>query len=217
MDIPDFSFLENIFSGKDIDCGECRVKKASVLITRLEDGKPVILHLCKECASKAIKKDKPEISVDLNLFMEKVTELADSVFGSGKSGIFDMNELISKTMEAVTMPAEEAPIPARTCSGCGTTSHDFRKTERLGCENCYKELFEVVEPAIQTIHGHLYHVGKAPVFKGERGHIRRKLRDLKYHLNLFIASEAYEEAAKIRDEISELEIQLETNSTIEKD
>lgn len=68
-----------------------------------------------------------------------------------------------------------------------------------------------LEPLLRRIHGSDTHVGKAPAGAGEKARMRRQLEDLRKQLSRAVSDEAYEEAAKIRDRIKEVEAKLRGN------
>jgi protein arginine kinase activator len=55
------------------------------------------------------------------------------------------------------------------------------------------------------VHGTVQHLGKGPVSDGEGFEARKALQELYLKLQKAIQSEAFEEAAKIRDRIKKME------------
>jgi protein arginine kinase activator len=91
------------------------------------------------------------------------------------------------------------------CSNCGLTYREFKKKGRLGCLNCYLTFKEKLFPLLKKIHGAVRHTGKSPLnLKGEIS-LQDRLRDLRERLERAIKLEEYEEAARLRDQIKELE------------
>ncbi|MEM8868018.1 MAG: UvrB/UvrC motif-containing protein [Verrucomicrobiota bacterium] len=91
------------------------------------------------------------------------------------------------------------------CPSCGYETSDFRQTGRLGCSHCYSVFAELVRPVLQDMHIGLKHTGKIPTKTLERRTFSDKINALKRSLEQAIAEEAYEDAAKYRDQIQALE------------
>lgn len=91
------------------------------------------------------------------------------------------------------------------CPVCGFTQADFKKTGRLGCSACYETFQEGLGALLKTMHKGTQHVGKAPRrFEAIRQN-EAKIQSLRQTLERVVASEQYEEAAGLRDEIRKLE------------
>ena len=102
---------------------------------------------------------------------------------------------------------EKSPSAIK-CPVCGFTQADFKKTARLGCSHCYSVFTEGIEPMLKNMHKGTAHTGKAPVaFRKFRLH-DEKIRTLQENLNKAIASEEFELAANLRDEIKKVEAEL---------
>ena len=95
----------------------------------------------------------------------------------------------------------EAPETGKTCPHCSQTAAAFRKTGKPGCPECYKVFGDEIKPLLSRIHGSQTHRGKAP----ENLVSKDKLADLRSRLQILVAEENYEEAARVRDEIRSLE------------
>lgn len=88
----------------------------------------------------------------------------------------------------------------RRCRTCGMTESELRRTARAGCADCYKNFADILTPYIHKLHGSTAHVGTTPAEEQSD-----PVAVLRTKLNDAIASEAYEEAARLRDEIRRLE------------
>lgn len=82
---------------------------------------------------------------------------------------------------------------------------EIAHTGKAGCPACYTTFYDRLLPSIQRIHGKAQHVGKISPRAGETVKRERELTDLKKQLADAIASQQYEECAKLRDRIQELE------------
>lgn len=106
-----------------------------------------------------------------------------------------MEQLMGMAMQPGT-PMTQGPI----CEHCGYTEAQFKKTGRLGCPECYRVFIMPKMDILNRIHGSIIHKGKVPKSTGDKA-IRKKVQDLKEKLKKLIEDEAYEEAARVRDEI----------------
>ena len=99
-----------------------------------------------------------------------------------------------------------AGISSHSCGCCGATFADVAETGKVGCAECYREFGAELLPYLKRIHGGVRHTGKVPgtkqlVIKEETGSVS----ELKAKLASLVATEKYEEAAVVRDEIKKLE------------
>ncbi|MCK4810410.1 MAG: UvrB/UvrC motif-containing protein [Candidatus Omnitrophica bacterium] len=92
-----------------------------------------------------------------------------------------------------------------SCPFCGLTFLEFKKKGRLGCGRCYETFKRKLLPLFKKIHGSVQHVGKSPQQIEPMFLFEKKMRELKDRLSRAVKLEEYEEAAKIRDQIREIE------------
>ncbi len=109
---------------------------------------------------------------------------------------FSLADLLSKTNIA-----PENGEPQITCPDCGLTTADFRRTGRLGCAACYQSFVPLVRPVLEDMHAGTQHKGKVPQVALSRQSSAAELQALENALQRAIAEEAYEDAAKYRDQI----------------
>jgi len=88
-----------------------------------------------------------------------------------------------------------------TCPDCGMSLSEFRSKGRFGCPRDYQVFRAHIEPLLLRVHNALEHKGRRP---GEDV-LTRQLSDLRSKLEEAVRAEAYENAARLRDEIQELE------------
>lgn len=95
--------------------------------------------------------------------------------------------------------------PAVVCPKCKTPLSEISENGKMGCGECYVTYEEYLLPTLKRIHGSTKHTGKVPK-RFSRG-IKKddELKSLKNQLDESIKSEEYENAAKIRDKIREIE------------
>ena len=85
-----------------------------------------------------------------------------------------------------------------TCPTCKSTLDFYRKTGRFACPDCYSAFSDSVESILKKIH-------KTSEHKGDMSSVPSKLDKLKLELRDAIETENFELAAKLRDEIKEME------------
>lgn len=93
------------------------------------------------------------------------------------------------------------------CTTCGASFSDICSTGKVGCADCYTQMYERLLPSLQRIHGKSRHVGKIPGTASQGAKRAHRLELLKKQLDDAVAKEEYETAARIRDEIRGLESQ----------
>jgi protein arginine kinase activator len=91
------------------------------------------------------------------------------------------------------------------CPACGFSQSDFKKTGRLGCPQCYETYAEGLAPMLSGMHKGTVHTGKRPVRMAVMLERRARLKGAETELRRAVAQEDYETAARLRDEIRELE------------
>ena len=103
------------------------------------------------------------------------------------------------------MSDEEPGLLDRECEICGIKFVDFRNTGRLGCPHDYQEFRDELAPLLENIHGETRHCGKSPRRMPESKQAQSELVQLRKQLLQAINKEAYEEAARLRDRIRQIE------------
>ena len=99
------------------------------------------------------------------------------------------------------------------CPGCGFTKSKFQQTGRLGCSQCYLTFSDEILSRLGPMHRGLRHFGKHPEgFEGD-AFSERLLQECKARLEDAVTAENYEEAARIRDEIRQMEEGQDTAGT----
>ena len=92
------------------------------------------------------------------------------------------------------------------CPVCSTTLSEFSKTGRLGCGECYKTFRKNADAMLKKIHGTSKHIAEKKEelpLKEEKP--KSKIEALKDKLKAAIEEENFEEAARLRDTIREME------------
>ncbi|MCK4262103.1 UvrB/UvrC motif-containing protein [bacterium] len=158
-------------------CEVCGKSQATVHYTEIINNDATEMHLCEDCAQKKGAILKPHFP------------LADLL-----SGLIDFK-----------LPLTLKEEGRGKCPQCGMTYSDFKKIGRLGCGQCYNTFKESLAPLLKRVHGSNEHVGKSPALAGKAMRTTQQLRQLKEKLQRAIQREEFEEAARLRDRIREIE------------
>ncbi|MSR46768.1 MAG: hypothetical protein EXS13_06860 [Planctomycetes bacterium] len=173
-------------------CQRCQKEAAKVHVTEIDkDGSKALLHLCESCA-KGHGLPIPTPPTVLAVFKELV----------------DKANTVSRTRD-------------RQCPECGTTFAEFKAKGRFGCAHDYDVFLARVVPLLDRVHGATEHVAesgaavakkavadKAAADRTAADASAQELRRLRKDLQRVVKSEAYEEAARLRDRIQVLEREL---------
>jgi protein arginine kinase activator len=163
-------------------CDYCD-KKATVFLTQLAEGQMKKICLCESCAKERGVTDPTGFS------------MADALLGN-------FQKAVSGT---VTAPTAVKPMGSgKHCPQCGFSMEDFQKVRRFGCASCYKVFASELAPMLRGMHKGATHVGKVPQGLIESHFRIQRIEELQAKLDQAIASESYEEAAELRDEIRKL-------------
>lgn len=158
-------------------CEVCGKKEATVHLTEIINDKVTKLNLCEECA-----KDK----------------------GSEMEEHFGLNDLLAGLADLGSTTEPEL-LSTVKCPSCGFTYQDFKKVGRLGCGDCYEAFKKQLGPLLKRIHSADRHTGKIPLMVGKTVKDTRNLQDIKTRMEKAIQTEDFEEAARLRDKIKEME------------
>ena len=160
-------------------------KKATVFLTQLVEGQMKKVCLCDACAKERGVTDPTGFSL-ADLLLGGV-----AAAGAGKFA---------------AAPAATHQGGGRRCPTCGFSLEDLRRVRRFGCSDCYGTFGEEVAQMVRGMHKGSTHVGKVPAGLMAMQVLHQRLEELRARLDQAIASESYEEAAGIRDEIRNLEL-----------
>jgi len=174
-----------------IICQSCQKNLASVHVTEIvesaesnapeSNGKPRRKevheqHLCEVCAASA---DLPHASA--------IKKSAADIW---------------KLLQMSAQHTKKRGGPA--CPDCGMSLDEFRKKGRLGCARDYEVFKHHIGDLLERVHGARAHVGRVPGAREEEAPAVDQLSTLQRQLEQAIRSEAYESAARLRDEIKAL-------------
>lgn len=164
-----------------MNCELCHQKPATVHVTEItrspEDARIVQeQHICEPCAQK----------------LDLPTSGVSAVKGS-------------EIWKLLTKSAQIARMIGPSCPECGMSLAEFRSKGRVGCPKDYEIFRAHLDPLLLRVHGAKEHRGRLPgVSETDRARVQQ-LHELRARLEAAIRDEAYESAARLRDEIQELE------------
>jgi protein arginine kinase activator len=139
------------------------------------------MHLCEHCAQEEGIAVKSQLSIN---------ELLSGLLSTQPSD----DELFGDTEQELS------------CPHCGFTLAQFTKEAVLGCPYDYEVFEKSLLPLIEKAHdGKTVHRGKVPSKMPKDTKKQIKLTALRQQLEAAVQSEDYELAAKLRDEINQLE------------
>lgn len=157
-------------------CDHCD-RPATVHLIEIVNGKQIEKHLCENHASEA---------------------------GVEVKATAPINELLEKFVLKHSGTASTEPTQA--CDSCGMSYSRFRKTGLLGCPDCYDAFEDQLIPLLGRAHqGAERHIGKSPESAGADQARQQRLLQLRRELEQAVAAEKYETAARIRDQVRQLE------------
>jgi len=159
-------------------CSVCQKNEAKVHLTQIVDDKMQKIDLCEECSKAKGVTDPAGFS------------LADLLLGLGAA-----------------QDAESRPVakPGElVCPACGLSQSDFKKSGRFGCSQCYVTFADGLGSLLRTMHKGLRHTGKVPSALRPKREAVDLLKQLNRRLEKAIATENFEEAARLRDQIRAL-------------
>ena len=185
-------------------CENCKKNEATVRYTEIINGEKREMHLCEECSH--------ELGID-NINLSMPIDFS-SFFGGLLDDEYDSQEF---------MPLFPKVKDLR-CDNCNTSYEDFINSGKFGCEECYNVFANKIDSLLRRIHGSNKYMGRKALNskkgndaigsnnsidskdnKEENCTKESKLNSLQNDLKKAIQEERYEDAAKIRDEIKEVE------------
>lgn len=168
-----------------MECDVCGKDNATIFLTQVIEGKVQKVNLCEVCAAQKGVTDPTGF------------DLAELLKGMGQ--------------ESVQTKSSRGLI----CKACGFSQSDFKKTGRMGCSECYRVFAESLEGLLNAMHKGNSHIGKIPHYLESQSRQRQldEIEQLQKRLADSIEKENYEEAARIRDRLRQLEAKaVETKS-----
>ena len=165
-------------------CDICKKNEATVHLTQIVNSKMLKVDLCEACSKAKGVQESAGFS------------LADLLVGLG-------------SVEEIRAESRDVRCPV-----CGFTQADFKKTGRLGCSACWEAFDAGLSSLLKAMHKSDRHVGKVP---GKAAHtivVSEKIKELAQELAKAVSAEKYEDAARLRDQIRQLESKLKATSSV---
>ncbi len=177
-------------------CDVCE-NEATVFLTQIINGQMTTVNLCENC-SKA----------------KGVTE--ETGFGLAEAFLSPSHRAESDSMEIV-------------CDACGFTASQLKKIGRMGCPECYAAFRDGLDGLLRNMHKGTRHVGKRPsstssvapqmLPRQRTASVKEAppvapppvqappvdIAQLRAELDLAVREERYEDAAKLKSEIENLQ------------
>jgi protein arginine kinase activator len=161
-------------------CQKCS-KPATYHITDIERGKPLEHHFCDEHAREHLDPSR---------------EPTDSLA---------IGKLAEGLIKGAASLREPSPSDQQACPLCETTFLEFRNSGRLGCPHDYEVFRDELMPLMESIHDETRHLGKVPRRAPRGTQLQATMFQLRNDLKRAVAAEDYETAARLRDQIKNLE------------
>jgi protein arginine kinase activator len=159
-------------------CDSCQ-EKATVFYTQVSEGKLKKFVLCESCAqNKGIT--NPE-------------------------GLLMAEELLGAATPSAAVADVFSFESQDSCPQCGFTMEDLRKVGRLGCPACYRAFSGEILQRLPSLHKGTEHIGYMPEGLVKQQAVRQEHSDLVARLEAAVLEERFEDAARLRDRIDELE------------
>ena len=168
-------------------CEDCGIRPAKFHLMTIINGDRVERNLCPSCMARH-QKQIPGIDF------------------SNLAGI--LNSILENRGHE---EQEQLEVDAQNCvcEQCGMTYAEFQQCGMLGCANCYQAFKTPLTALLQRVHGNTQHAGRVPGGAHNGTSIRMNIDRLKQKLQKAVADEEYEQAARLRDAIRALNMQLE--------
>ena len=157
-------------------CQKCGKHAATTHIRRNVNGTVSEMYLCARCAQQE------NLAPMFSGFMPTLTDFWGSLFGD-------------------TAPSTDTT----RCEGCGKSFSDIIQSGKVGCAHCYTTFYDQLLPSIQRIHGRSAHTGRTLPVSDEQKRLHGQIEQLKAELQRQVDAQNYEECARLRDQIKQLE------------
>jgi protein arginine kinase activator len=141
------------------------------------------------------------------VFVSKIIggKLFSTVLDKGKAG---KPLLESKGYSLISEGESLGRVKAKItieCPSCGCSKEAFERTGRFGCPDCYRTFGPFLPGLLAKMHKGTRHVGKIPARSLSPEVLGGRIDSLSGELDQAVRAENYEEAARLRDEIRDLE------------
>ncbi|MBD8027223.1 UvrB/UvrC motif-containing protein [Ureibacillus sp. Re31] len=176
-----------------MNCEHCKERQATVTVTQVINGQKSEKHYCEVCAQNFHP---------FNLDFHKEEQIPIHQLVSNLFGLPVWNNGVEKV--------QSTSQKATQCPKCGFTFRKFLNEGKLGCPQCYETFSTQLPQVLTKIQAGTKHSGKAPGTPSHHNEwIKKQIESTREQLQLAIADERFEDAAKLRDEIREMERKLD--------
>jgi protein arginine kinase activator len=176
--------------GSSVTCERCGEEPAAVHLLRVSDGAVTHTHLCADCA-EGVAEETEGLALVLAV-PSALRHLAKS-----------------PAAEAEAPPVSETKRMDHLCGFCGTTLTDLKESGVVGCSKCYEAFADYLGTLLADGADSVEHLGKIPHRGPEHDSLRHEMLRLQRMLRELVACERFEEAAGVRDRLTELGARLE--------
>ena len=170
-------------------CQACKQNPATVHVTEIK-------HEINASAQTGV--DGASSSIQQQHLCEQCAAAMKLPYGTSKSSVQDILKLIKAANPRTRATGGVA------CPDCGITLIEFRQRGRLGCPKDYEVFGAQLRDLLERIHGSSRHVGRSPSVDEATFKRMQRITELRAALDTAIRDEAYEAAAKLRDELRAL-------------
>lgn len=168
-------------------CQECEKRPASLHFTQVINGNKTEVHVCEDCAKQKGYMSYPSEGYSLHNLLSGLFHFENQQMGNSQQTSFPKKDQLQ-------------------CPKCHLTLGEFQRIGKFGCSHCYQAFGDKIDPILRRVHsGNTKHSGKIPKRKGGSLHTKKKLETYRTRLRQLIEREEFEEAAKVRDIIKDLE------------
>lgn len=190
-------------------CDKCG-KEASVSLKIIFNGNSHNVHLCQDCLKKYSDLpediDPKEISnenisfnpKDLESLIKKFVPSLDDVIG----GYYEYKYNKNNEDRAYILNIDQ-----RSCPYCGNLESSI-KNGVFGCPHCYNLDKSLTARVLKTYNNLDEYKGKFPKAERKFKAVAEKIKDLSQRLNESVATEDYELAQNLKEEIDRLNTQV---------
>ena len=167
-------------------CENCKQRPAKVTVTQVHNGEHFERHYCEVCANS------------LHPFYVEY-----------KQDPLSLHQLLSNWFNQADQIVQQKQQKTLECDECGWSIERFLEEGKFGCASCYESFRPHLPQALKRLHnGNTTHIGKAPGRLGEKIALKKRIEAIRAQMKQAVEQEQFEDAAKLRDEVKELEKQL---------
>lgn len=188
-----------------MNCQDCGKNDALVHLTEISDGEVISTWLCSACArirQEGVRNDPPQ---------KKPSDSSEAaLFGhpDNRANVKGAGDLLAAFLaEDGSIGNPNEPGRMRTCPVCGFEVENLFRLNKVGCPGCYDAFKGKLRPLLSRLHGRTIHLGKVPGTNAQSPSLMAELTRVRVALDKAVSDENFEEAARLRDLVKELQEQ----------